>query len=244
MSVTDIEKIQWFHSVTLKDGRVTPGKVDVARHVSLYLFDRLDFTHRSVLDIGCWDGYFSFMAEQRGARRVVSLDNPEFRWGGLDGYRFLHEHFESKAEWRLGSIYDLPEERFDIVLCYGVLYHINDPLTAMINTFHVTQQEVVFEGVFYEDAEPTLFLLDPGEFHGDPTNIYALSTGYLEKVAVLCGFRLVDIHRRPYAMTRWRRLLRTKRPGLDRATMRFRRVAEAVPGYRAQCFSMPPRALG
>ena len=238
-----IDDIQWFHRVTLRDGRVTPGLVDVANHESRYLFDRLDFAGKSVLDIGCWDGYFSFTAEQRGAQRVVSLDDPDFRWGGLDGYHFLHEHFQSRAEWRRGSIFTLPDERFDIVLCYGVLYHVNDPLTAMINCFHAARQEVVFEGAFYVSQEPTLFLLAPREFHDDPTNIYALSTGYLEKVAVMCGFELVDTRMPHYAATRVRRLFRKVRPGYDRAAMRFRRVGEMTSTYQPSCFSLAPLAL-
>jgi tRNA (mo5U34)-methyltransferase len=244
MSDMQIENIQWFHKVELEDGRVTPGLVDVARHETLYLFDHLDFKGKSVLDIGCWDGYFSFMAERRGASRVVSLDDPNFRWGGLDGYNFLHRHFQSRAELRKGSIYALPEERFDIVLCYGVLYHINDPLTAMINTFHAAQEEVVFEGLIHESPLPTLFLLAPEEFHGDPTNIYALSTGYLEKVAALCGFECVEVRWRKYARKRWWLLYyRKPRPGMDRAAMRFRRVAERTPDYRTRCFSVAPQPL-
>jgi len=239
-----IDDIQWFHQIRLKDGRVTPGVVDMARHENLYLFDRLDFRGKSVLDIGCWDGYFSFMAEQRGASRVVSLDDPDFRWGGLDGYRFLHEHFHSQAEWRKGSIYNLPEERFDIVLCYGVLYHINDPLTAMINTFHAAREEVVLEGLIYENPLPTLFLLAPREFHGDPTNMYAMSMGYLEKVAQMCGFERVDTQLRKYAKKRWWKLYHRKpRPGMDRAAVRFRRVAERTPDYKATCFSVAPQPL-
>jgi tRNA (mo5U34)-methyltransferase len=238
-----IADIQWFHQVTLQDGRITPGLVDVARHETLYLFDRLDFNGKSVLDIGCWDGYFSFMAEQRGAARVVSLDDPEFRWGGLDGYNFLHEHFHSKAEWRKGSIFDLPEERFDIVLCYGVLYHVSDPLAALINTFHAALQEVVFEGLIFENPQPILYLLSPSEFHGDPTNIYAMSMGYVEKVAALCGFAWVDTQLRRYAATRLRRLLRKPHPRSDRAAMRFRRVAELTPAYPASCFSVAPTGV-
>ena len=239
-----IEDIQWFHRLTLLDGRVTPGLVDMARHESLYLFDRLDFSAKSVLDIGCWDGYFSFMAERRGAARVLSLDDPAFRWGGLDGYNFLHAHFQSRAEWRRGSIYQLPGERFDIVLCYGVLYHVNDPLTALINTFHAARQEVVVEGLIHVSPEPALFLLAPKEFHGDPTNIYALSTGYIEKVAALCGFERVEIKLRPYSRKRWWLLYyRKPRPGMDRAAMRFRRVAERTPEYRATCFSLAPQPL-
>lgn len=243
MASKSIEDIHWFHQVTLRDGRVTAGVVDIARHENLYLFDRLDFMGKTVLDIGCWDGYFSFMAEQRGAQRVVSLDDPEFRWGGLDGYHFLHEHFQSRAEWRRGSIFNLPDEQFDIVLCYGVLYHINDPLTAMINCFHAARQEVVFEGLFYQSREPTLFLLAPREFHDDPTNLYALSAGYLEKVAVICGFERVDTRMPDYAATRWRRFLRKVRPGYDRAALRFRRVGEMTTAYQPSCFSLAPPAL-
>ncbi|CAG0984364.1 tRNA U34 carboxymethyltransferase [Gammaproteobacteria bacterium] len=239
-----MENIQWFHSVRLKDGRMTPGLTDIAQKESLYLFDCLDFKGKSVLDLGCWDGYFSFMAEQRGARRVVSLDDPDFRWGGVGGYNFLHRHFESRAEWRKGSIYDLPDERFDIVLCYGVLYHVNDPLTAMINSFQAALDEIVFEGMFFEDKEPLLWLLAPKEFHDDPTNIYALSTGYMEKVAAMCGFERVETKMPHYAGTRLRRLFRRVRPGYDRATLRFRRVADMTPGYKASCFSVAPKALG
>jgi tRNA (mo5U34)-methyltransferase len=38
-----------------------------------------DFRGRSVLDIGAWDGYYSFLAERRGASRVVALDH--YAWG-------------------------------------------------------------------------------------------------------------------------------------------------------------------
>jgi len=243
MADLEIEDIQWFHQLTLKDGRVTQGLVDMARHEHLYLFDRLELQGKSLLDIGCWDGYFSFMAEQRGARRVVSLDNPDFRWGGLDGYNFLHRHFESRAEWRRGSIYDLPDERFDIVLCYGVLYHLNDPLSAMINSFHAALEEVVFEGLIYEDRQPTLFLLAPKELDGDPTNLYTMSTAYVEKVAAMCGFELVDSQMRHYASTALRRSLRKSQPRTDRAAMRFRRVAELTPAYKESCFSVAPKGL-
>ncbi|MBE2257728.1 MAG: DUF1698 domain-containing protein [Rhodobacteraceae bacterium] len=243
MPDAQLDTIRWFHQVTLKDGRVTPGQVDIARHEHLYLFDRLELHGKSLLDIGCWDGYFSFMAEQRGARRVLSLDDPAFRWGGLDGYNFLHQHFQSTAEWRKGSIFELPDERFDIVLCYGVLYHLGDPLAAMINCFHAALQEVVFEGVIYDSDLPTLFLIAPHELDGDPTNVYAMSTGYLEKVAAMCGFARVDCQMRRYASTALRRFFRKASPRTDRAAMRFRRIADLTPNYRASCFSVPPKAL-
>ena len=39
-----------------------------------------DLTGRTVLDVGAWDGFFSFEAERRGAARVVAADS--FAWNG------------------------------------------------------------------------------------------------------------------------------------------------------------------
>ena len=36
------------------------------------------FAGRSVLDIGAFDGFYSFLAEARGARRVVAVDNEQY----------------------------------------------------------------------------------------------------------------------------------------------------------------------
>ncbi len=33
-----------------------------------------DLRGKSVLDVGAWDGYYSFLAERAGASRVVALD--------------------------------------------------------------------------------------------------------------------------------------------------------------------------
>ena len=51
-----------------------------ARRASKFLLiDSLKFSGRSVLDIGAWDGYYSFLAERQGASRVVALDH--YVWG-------------------------------------------------------------------------------------------------------------------------------------------------------------------
>ena len=69
--------ITWFHSLDLGGGRVTTGiKASdqlAAEVAALNVPARL--TGKSVLDIGAWDGYFSFEAERRGAKRIVALDH-------------------------------------------------------------------------------------------------------------------------------------------------------------------------
>ncbi|MEI7860192.1 MAG: DUF1698 domain-containing protein [Acidimicrobiales bacterium] len=69
------DAIQWFHSIDLGDGVVTKGHAEKALPEEYFP----DVTGRSVLDIGAWDGYYSFMAERLGAGRQVALDH--YAWG-------------------------------------------------------------------------------------------------------------------------------------------------------------------
>lgn len=66
----------WWHSIDLGHGVVTPGynDADYMRRV-LDALRLPSLEGQSVLDIGAWDGYFSFEAERRGARPVVALDH-------------------------------------------------------------------------------------------------------------------------------------------------------------------------
>ena len=71
---------RWWHSIDLGDGIVTPGTKPAetmrAEIAALGLPD--DLSGKTVLDIGAWDGAFSFECERRGAARVVALDH--FIW--------------------------------------------------------------------------------------------------------------------------------------------------------------------
>ncbi len=66
---------RWWHSIDLGHGVVTDGEKTpeiLATEVSGLELPPLG--GRTVLDIGAWDGFFSFEAERRGAARVVALD--------------------------------------------------------------------------------------------------------------------------------------------------------------------------
>ena len=69
------DALEWYHSIDLGQGVLTKGT-----SVQVYGPEILpDVSGRSVLDIGAWDGKFSFLAEQAGASRVVALDH--YAWG-------------------------------------------------------------------------------------------------------------------------------------------------------------------
>ncbi len=64
----------WFHTFALAPGIYTPGIArDHGYRLPVLGADR--FAGRSVLDVGAFDGFYSFLAEVCGARRVVAVDN-------------------------------------------------------------------------------------------------------------------------------------------------------------------------
>ena len=71
-----VAAMRWHHQIDLGGGLVTPGLADRLPELERTL---PEMSGRSVLDIGAWDGLYSFLAEQRGASRVVALDH--YVWG-------------------------------------------------------------------------------------------------------------------------------------------------------------------
>jgi tRNA (mo5U34)-methyltransferase len=153
----------WWHSVDVGHGVVTPGhktpEILADEWAALALGD---LTGRSVLDIGAWDGGFSFLCEDAGAARVVALD--DVVWGielaGMDGpdyvrpanpavpsdpalpgrvgFETAHRLRGSRVEPIVGSFAndDLTGlGQFDVVLFLGVLYHLENPFAALRKVF-------------------------------------------------------------------------------------------------------------
>jgi tRNA (mo5U34)-methyltransferase len=67
---------RWWHSIDLGDGLVTRGHKGTGRLDAEWRSLELpSLSGKAVLDIGAWDGYFSFRSEREGAARVVALDH-------------------------------------------------------------------------------------------------------------------------------------------------------------------------
>jgi tRNA (mo5U34)-methyltransferase len=164
----------WWHSIDLGDGVVTPGHKPLA-----VLEDELDsiqlpdVTGKTVLDIGAWDGYFSFAAERQGARRVVALDywtwatHPAAivdrtsntdrgaiqRWDpaglpGKAGFDIARDALGSNVEDVCREMHALdPAElgQFDLVLLLGVLYHTRYPVEMLEKAAALTRETMVLE---------------------------------------------------------------------------------------------------
>lgn len=139
--------IDWWHQIELPDGSVTPGPDRSAEKLaSLHL---PDLAGKTVLDVGAFDGYFSFAAERLGASRVLAVDTHVWhRPGGKDGFEYARNALGSNVEDVEVEVLDISPEtvgQFDVVLFLGVLYHMRHPLLALERMASVTKELLVVE---------------------------------------------------------------------------------------------------
>jgi tRNA (mo5U34)-methyltransferase len=147
--------IKWWHPIKIGD-YTTPGMNQETEDTFNNLGLPQDLTGKTVLDIGAWDGYYSFGCEQRNAKKVVASDkfvwsNNELSgcwWNNDQGFDFAHLHLESKVEKLLASVEELDPKKhgkFDIVLMLGVIYHAKDPIGYLQKAFDMSNELVVIE---------------------------------------------------------------------------------------------------
>jgi tRNA (mo5U34)-methyltransferase len=129
----------WFHTFALnaEHGLYTPGVARDHRYRVPVL--PASFDGLRVLDVGTFDGFYAYLAEHRGAARVLAVDNEQYigwvkaRWGvtlrGGEGFRAIGRLIGSRVEYHRGDALALTAgERFDLIFCFGILHRVENPL--------------------------------------------------------------------------------------------------------------------
>ena len=127
-----------------------------------------DLKNKTFLDIGSEEGYSVFNAVKKNAKFAKGLNIYEDK-----EYDFFPDHLRgknittrrrediektqkfltkehnlvgsSKIKFEYQNIYDLGDEKFDFVFCFGVLYHLKNPYKAMENLFKATNETLIIE---------------------------------------------------------------------------------------------------
>ena len=210
------DAIRWYHTINLGQGVVTNGvdKTDIR-------LGRIDLPPslegRTVLDIGAWDGFFSFEAERRGAERVVATDYYSWRgvgWGtknGKAGFELARAALNSRIEDLEIDVMELSPERigtFDVVLLLGVLYHLPHPLLALERVASVTRGLLILETVvdLIGISRPAMAFYPDRELNNDPTNWWGPNAAAVESMLRTVGFprvrRVTPLPSLPYRAAR------------------------------------------
>jgi tRNA (mo5U34)-methyltransferase len=192
----EARRIRWFHSIELAPGLVTDGHDDTGGRVAQYGIPE-DLTGRTVLDVGAWDGFFSFEAERRGAARVVAADS--FAWNGenwstKEGFELARRALGSGVEDVDVDVLDLdPAElgTFDVVLFLGVLYHMRHPLLALEKVAGVTADLLIVETAVdcTWTRRPAAAFYPSHGLAADPTNWWGPNPEAVAGMLRAAGFR-------------------------------------------------------
>jgi tRNA (mo5U34)-methyltransferase len=195
------ERIAWYHTIDLGQGVVTRGiDPDPGARARAYRLPT-DLSGKTVLDVGAWDGFFSFEAERRGARRVLAVDSFSWSgagWGTKDGFELARRALGSRVEDAELEHLELSAERigvFDVVLFLGVLYHMRHPLLALERVAAVTGELLILE-THVEAIEPSrpAMLFYPGdELNRDSSNRWGPNPAAVLAMLKDVGFRSVEI---------------------------------------------------
>lgn len=197
------EKLKWFHSIKLSETYTTKGVVS-GTHTAEYATQRFgipkDLKGKTVLDVGCYDGLFSFEAEKRGAKVL-----------GIDYYQFLDRENLSKAERAtkakeanatfalakevLKSKVDFVETKlenfksnsvFDVVFAFGILYHTPNPYGMIERLCELATERLIIETAICNSQLPTVEYRRG--FVGDNTNYFYPSISFIQILLSEFGF--------------------------------------------------------
>jgi hypothetical protein len=145
--VNDIESRilsrKWFYHFTLPSGAVT--EIDYPEEIAA-IHPTREQMMESVLepmfagrwgeitgvDLACHQGYFSNVLAAKGCRRVLGIDAREEHVRDAELIRAAYDR--KNLEFRAGDVTTLEPAQlgtFDIVLMFGLIYHLENPIAAI-----------------------------------------------------------------------------------------------------------------
>lgn len=192
-----MQSFHWWHSIPLRPGLTTfGGKTElILAQEEAALLGPFNLAGRSVIDVGAWNGFFSFAAKRRGAARVLATDSyiwthPD--WRGREAFDLARQELGLDVE---AALLDPPEITpeigvFDVVLFLGVFYHLHDPINVMQRLRGITRQLLIVET--HQDAlgeaRPSMVYYPGDVLNKDATNWWGPNPAMMLEMLLQLGF--------------------------------------------------------
>jgi tRNA (mo5U34)-methyltransferase len=202
----------WFHNLDIHGVRTAPdhflGDYPRFKWEGFKQIIPDDLEGRSVLDVGCNAGFYSLEMKRRNAGRVVGIDSDSHY---LRQARFAAEQSGLDIEFQQMSVYEVGklQEKFDLVIFMGVLYHLRHPLLALdLLHEHVVKDQMLFQClqrgdervpeleenydfgewlIFDRPDFPKLFFVEE-RYASDPTNWFIPNQSAVQAMLRSAGF--------------------------------------------------------
>lgn len=146
---------------------------------------KLRFDLTSALDLGCGLGHFAHFLNSFGLD-VLAID------GRAENVEEAKRRYPN-INFRLGDVQEASLAqlgRFDLVFCFGLLYHLENPFRVIRSIAELTTKVALIEGMVYPSTVPAMILLDENNYVDQGLNNVAFypSESCLIKMFHLSGF--------------------------------------------------------
>lgn len=154
----------------------------------------------TILDLGCADGYFPIAAWRRGYRSITAVDCRE---DNIRRAKFAAKLHQAKIRWVHQDVYQYTtRKRFDLILCQGLLYHLENPIGLFEILKKTAAKGIVLSGWARYHEKP-VFIFEKEE-SGDirnskKKNILIPSVAVVEALLSAYEFKNVVVLRPPEA---------------------------------------------
>ena len=172
----------WYHYFKIGNVETTNTRTTMNYQMWISQIIPTDLNGMKILDIGANDGFYSFLCESRGAKRILAIDRnqPELTDAYLKGenvcqydtifknkrqeerFQVLKKILNSKVDYKIMNVYDLDSinETFDTALFFGVYYHLENPVLAFQKIFPKINDSLFLSGHIIESKDPIMYLND------------------------------------------------------------------------------------
>lgn len=158
------------------------------------LAPHLDLRGKTVLDVGCGNGYYGWRMLGAGAALVFGVD-PTLRY--VMQYAALRHYLGDRGNYVLPLKFEeLPEHStaFDVAFSMGVLYHRRDPLEHLRRLYGQLKPggQLVLEGLVLAGGDAAM--LHPAGRYAKMKNVYAIPTvPLLQQWLAAAGFTDISV---------------------------------------------------
>jgi tRNA (mo5U34)-methyltransferase len=213
----NVQKLgKWFHNIDLHGVKTAPdhflGDYPNMKFKNFAHAIPADLHGKTVLDIGCNGGFYSIEMKRRGAARVLGIDSDE-RY--LNQARYASKVLGFDIEFQNRSVYEVGvlNEKFDVVIFMGVLYHLRHPLLALDILYEtVVKDLLIFQSmqrgtndvdpllpdypfseteIFERRGYPKMYFVEK-RYSQDPTNWWIPNRACMEAMLRSAGFHITD----------------------------------------------------
>lgn len=197
----EVNGLPWHHQIDFGDGILSPGNTKIeALRARAEIYFKIGIKGKSLLDIGCWDGFNSFEAKRRGASRVLATDHFAWSdqcWGNRRSFELARARLAPEVEVMDIDLPDLTAHRvgqFDVVLFAGVFYHLRHPFYVLENVADLAKSIFIIETHLdaLEQDRPAMVFYPGKELAGDPTNWWGPNPQCIRAMLHDVGFPQVE----------------------------------------------------